>query len=94
MDGADKGPFDTGIVKSLPVGARQVELKGNGLYARFVANIAADETLEALASVREVGRIMVDAPAEAKVSVSGASLSAPDSIVGSGSFRSSSGRRL
>jgi hypothetical protein len=86
VDGADRGPLDTGIVKSLPVGARQVELKGNGLYARFVANIAADETIEARASVREVGRIMVDAPAGAKVSVSGAGLSAPDSLVGSGCF--------
>jgi hypothetical protein len=71
VDGEDRGSLGTGIFRDLPAGKHLLELVGADLYWNQEVELAPEATTTVQASVQTVGRLEINAPAEASISLSG-----------------------
>jgi hypothetical protein len=71
LAGQKLGPLGVGLFRDLAAGERSLELKGQDLYYKSSITISGNETLRTRARLVGVGSIAVDAPAGARISLSG-----------------------
>ena len=71
LDGADKGPIGSGVLRGLGVGEHRIELVGKDLYFAKTVAIAANATIQVAAKLVAVGKLELRVPPEARVTIEG-----------------------